>query len=259
MRLMLLNQAALNPKTPKAALDRLTDQFRAYASPGTEIEYHFVDDFPGGKVHEIQGKRQATNGLHHVLETPAIITKCVWAQDNGFDAVIQTNTFDPGVEGARLAVRIPVIGLLRTALHVAGTLGDRIGILAPLESDLPSCWRSIASYQMNHMVVAMRPLGIYSDDLDKRKDEIFEKTLELVRSIIRESGAQVIVPLGAKLIPYVVDPTELGRAAGVPVLNTTAIGLQFAEMSVRLGLTHSPSSYPPCVASYPHFLQKAFG
>jgi hypothetical protein len=31
----------------------------------------------------------------------------------GYDAVISSNTFDPGVDGGRLAVGIPVIGLLR--------------------------------------------------------------------------------------------------------------------------------------------------
>ena len=29
---------------------------------------------------------------------------------------MQSNTFDPGVEASRLAVRIPVIGLLRASL-----------------------------------------------------------------------------------------------------------------------------------------------
>ncbi len=37
-------------------------------------------------------------------------------REQGFDAVVQSNHFDPGVEAARLAVRIPVIGPFRTAL-----------------------------------------------------------------------------------------------------------------------------------------------
>jgi Asp/Glu/hydantoin racemase len=259
MRLMLLNQAPRDPEMAKAEVDRLIGQFASYAAPGTDIEYHFVDDFHGAKVHQIQGKEQALNGLHHVLEAPAIIQKVVWAAENGFDAVIQTNTFDPGVEGSRLAVRIPVIGLLRTALHVAATLGDRIGIMAPLASDLPSAWRSICAYHMDRVVVGVKALEMYGPDLGSRRSEIFERAVTLIRTLTRENGAEVVVPLGAKLIPYLVDPLELERAAGVPVLNTTAIGVQHAEMCVRLGLVHSPRSYPPCVASYQHFLQKASG
>ena len=37
-------------------------------------------------------------GLHHAMATAAIIRKIVWAEENGYDAVIQSNTFDPGVE-----------------------------------------------------------------------------------------------------------------------------------------------------------------
>jgi Asp/Glu/hydantoin racemase len=258
VRILFLNQAPRDPKTTQAEIKEIEDLLAGYASPGTQIVYDFVDDFPGAMVHEIQGKAEALNGLHHVLEAPAVIQKVTWAAENGFDAVIQSNTFDPGVEGSRLAVRIPVIGLLRTALSVGSTLCDRIGIIGPLSGDLPGAWRSICAYHMDHIVVGMRALEIYSADLKARKAEIFEKTVELVQELIRDKGAECIIPLGGKLIPYVVDPLELEKATGAPVLNTKAIGIQFAEMCVRLGLVHSPLSYPPCNASHKHFLQKAF-
>jgi allantoin racemase len=172
--------------------------------------------------------------------------------------VIQSNTFDPGVEGSRLAVRIPVIGLLRTSLSVAATMCDRIGIIGPLSSDLPGAWRSICAYHMDHMVVGMRALEIYGAGLKTRKQEIFDKTVKLARELIRDKGVECIIPLGGKLIPYIVDPRELEKSAGVPVLNTKAIGIAFAEMCVRLGLVHSPLSYPPCIASHEHFLRKAY-
>jgi hypothetical protein len=67
MRLMLLNQAPLAATTSAAALKKLTNQFVTYASPGTEIEYHFVEDFAGAKIHEIQGKAQRTDDFRHTL------------------------------------------------------------------------------------------------------------------------------------------------------------------------------------------------
>jgi len=258
MRILFLNQAPRDPQTTQAEITEIEDLLAGYASPGTQIVYDFVDDFPGAMVHEVQGKAQALNGLHHVLEAPAVIQKVTWAAENGFDAVIQSNTFDPGVEGSRLAVRIPVIGLLRTSLNVGATMCDRIGIIGPLNSDLPGAWRTICAYHMDHIVVGMRALEIYSAGLKARKAEIFEKTVELVRDLIRDKGAECIIPLGGKLIPYVVDPLDLEKATGAPVLNTKAIGIQFAEMCVRLGLVHSPLSYPPCTASHKHFLQKAY-
>jgi allantoin racemase len=259
MRIMFLNQAPRDPNAGADEVREIEQLLQGYASPGTEIVYRFVDDFAGAMVHEVQGREQALNGLHHVLEAPACIERIAWAAENGFDAVIQSNTFDPGVEGGRLAVRIPVIGLLRSSLAVAATLCDRIAIFAPLEGDLPGAWRTICAYHMDHVVVGMKALGIYSPDLKRRKAEIFDKTVDLVRGLIRDKGAECIIPLGGKLIPYVVDPVDLEAAVGAPVLNTKAIGIQFAEMCVRLGLVHSPLAYPPSNARHEHFLQKAYG
>src|SRR4029453_2243192 len=146
MQIMFLNQAPKDPKTSSEEIREIEQLLKGYASPGTTIAYHFVDDFPGAMVHEVQGKAQALNGLHHVLEAPACIQKITWAAENGFDTVIQSNTFDPGVEGGRLAVRIPVIGLLRTTLAVAATLCDRIAILAPLDGALPGSCRTISAH-----------------------------------------------------------------------------------------------------------------
>ena len=57
----------------------------------------------------------------------------------------------------------------------------------------------------------------------------------------------------------VVDPVDLEKATGAPVLNTKAIGIQFAEMCVRNGILHSPLAYPPSPAKHAHFMQKLNG
>src|SRR5437870_8644858 len=79
----------------------------AYASPGTEVHYRFPDDFPGANIVTDALERQITPGLVHIFCTPGVVAKIVWAQENGYDAVVQSNTFDAAVEAARQAVRIP--------------------------------------------------------------------------------------------------------------------------------------------------------
>ncbi len=244
MRIMFLNQAPRDPRQSDDDVEAVRALVASYASPGTEIEVHFPDDYPGALVHKLQGRVQRTSGLHHAMEAPGLVRKAVWAAENGFDAVIQSNTFDPGVEASRLAVRIPVIGLLRTALHVGANLSDRIAVITPLKSDIASCRRTIAAYGMDHVIAAMTSLEIYSDDLDARAEEIMERAVELIESLKRDHGAQCILPLGGKLIPYVVDPKRLETATGLPVLNTKAIGVRFAETCVSLGLTHAEAAYP---------------
>ena len=70
-----------------------------------------------------------------------------------------------------------------------------------------------------------------------------------------EIRAEIIVPLGGALIPYVVDPKDLAAATGVQVLNTKAIGIRFAEMCVACGMTQSALTYPRAKLTYEDFLK----
>jgi Asp/Glu/hydantoin racemase len=244
MRILLLNQA---PRTaargPAYDVEPIEKLVNSYASPGTRIEIGFPENFEGSEVFHTLGAQSGLNGLHHMIETPAIVRKIVWAAENGYDAVISSNTFDPGVEGGRLAVDIPVIGPLRTAMHAALTLADRVGVTVPLASHLPYTRRILRSYGLETFVTGIKPIGVYGKDIKLRKTEIFDITTRLIRNLVDE-GAEIIVPLGGALIPYVVDPAELSAATGVQVLNTKAICVRFAEMCVNFKMTQSALTYP---------------
>jgi hypothetical protein len=165
MRILVIDQA---PRTAKsqppydvAAIEALLN---GYASPGTKVEIGFPDDFAGSNVFLTIGAQSALNGLHHMMETPAIVWKIFWAAESGYDAVISSNTFEPGVDGGRLAVDIPVIGLMRTAMHAAATLADRIGITVPLPPHVPYTWRLLRTHGLDRFVSDIRPIGIYGQD-----------------------------------------------------------------------------------------------
>jgi Asp/Glu/hydantoin racemase len=257
MRILLLNQA---PRTasrgPAYDVESILKLVNSYASPGTRIEIGFPDDFEGSEVFHALGGQSNLNGLHHMIETPAIVKKIVWAAENGYDAVISSNTFDPGVDGGRLAVDIPVIGPLRTAMHAALTLADRVGITVPLASHAPYTRRILRSYGLESFVSGIKPVGVYGKDIKARKAEIFDTTCKLIRGLVEE-GAEIIVPLGGALIPYVVDPAELGAATGVQVLNTKAICVGFAEMCVKFGMTQSAITYPRAKLKYEDFVKRS--
>src|SRR5215510_7417685 len=240
MRIMFLNKA------PKSVYDvtEIEKLLNSYASPGTRVEVKFPDNFEGSKVEQTLGDQMMLNGLDHIMEAPAIIRKIVWASENGYDAVIQSNTFDPGVDGARLSVSIPVIGPFRTTIHVVANLVDRIGMVVPLPSHVPYTWRLLRAMGMDGRVTGIRSIDIYGADVKQRKDEITRKTAELIRGLVNETGAQGVIPLGGALIPSVVDPADLQAMTGVPVYNTKAISVRFTEMCVNLGLSHSPLTYP---------------
>jgi Asp/Glu/hydantoin racemase len=256
MRILFVDQ---QPRTERSVqpydIARIEALLNSYASPGTRIEIGFPDDYAGSQLMSTIGAQSKLNGLHHMMETPSIVRKIFWAAENGYDAVISSNTFDPGVDGGRLAVNIPVIGLHRTAMHAALTLADRVGITVPLPPHVPYTWRLMRTIGLDRFISDIRPIGIYGADIAERGPEIFDTTVKVMRGLLDETRAEILLPLGGAIIPYVVDPKDLAKAVGVQVLNTKAIGIRFAEMCVACGMTQSAITYPKAKLSYDDFVQ----
>jgi Asp/Glu/hydantoin racemase len=256
MRILFVDQ---QPRTERSVqpydIARIEALLNSYASPGTRIEIGFPDDYAGSQLMSTIGAQSKLNGLHHMMETPSIVRKIFWAAENGYDAVISSNTFDPGVDGGRLAVNIPVIGLHRTAMHAALTLADRVGITVPLPPHVPYTWRLMRTIGLDRFISDIRPIGIYGADIAERGPEIFDTTVKVMRGLLDETRAEILLPLGGAIIPYVVDPKDLAKAVGVQVLNTKAIGIRFAEMCVACGMTQSAITYPKAKLSYEDFVQ----
>jgi len=257
-RILFLDKGPL-----RQSKDRLYDptkiehELNSYCgSPSTKIEVGFPDNYDGSQVGLAIGDQNKLNGLDHMMALPSLIRKMVWAEHNGYAAVISSNTFDPGVEGGRLAVKIPVIGLFRTAMHTALTLCDRIAITVPVESHIPYAWRLLRSYGLEKFVGDIRTIDIYGKDVAAHKKEIFDATAALIKKISHDTGAQIVVPLGGALIPYVVNPDDLAAATNVPVLNTKAIAVRFAESCIGLGMAQSPICYPHAELSEADFSKR---
>ena len=242
MRIMFLNHS-FHRHSPELEA-HIRKLLASYASPGTEFELAYPEDLGGGEVLSLLEERKALSGLHHILETPALVKKAIEAEHQGFDAVMQSNTFDPGVEASRLAVRIPVIGLLRASLHFAASICDRFGLIVPLATHMPHTMRLVQTYGMAAFVCGIKTVGLYdTGDLSGYHDTVVERTLAVGKELVRE-GAQAIIPLGGKIFPYVVTPDELEPELGVPVINTKAVGVSQAELMVRSNISHSIKAYP---------------
>ncbi len=256
MRILFVDQAPkTDEKGPPYDVQAITKLLNSYASAGTTVEIGFPDNYEGAQVMESIGAQSKLNGLHHMMETPGIVRKIFWAQENGYDAVISSNTFDPGVDGGRLAVDIPVIGLNRASMHAALVLADRVGVTVPLPSHVPYTRRIMRANGLEQFIAGMKPIGVYVN-AGEREDEIFGIMVKLIRELVDEDGAEIILPLGGALIPYIVDPDDLAKATGVQVLNTKAIGIRFAELCVSRKWTQSALTYPRAKLDYKDFTAK---
>ena len=243
MRILALNHSFVRDISPELEKRRL-DRLKSYASPGTTLEMDYPEDLGGGEVLHHLRKTKTLSGLHHILGTPALVKKVIEAERDGFDAVVQIDAFDPGVEAARLAVRIPVVGLLRASCNFAATLCDRFAITVPIESYIPHVWRMIETYRMTHFVTGIRVIDLFEvGDLSQYHDAILERAIKATRELV-SAGAQALVPLAIRLIPEAVSPEEIEREVAIPVINTQAVGIRFAELMVSSKTVHSQRAYP---------------
>ena len=256
MRIMFLNQA---PRSPDDGgyHERIQALLQGYASPGTIIDLCYPDDMDGGRVMRAASEQKVHTELPYTMTGAALVRKAVWAERNGYDAVIQSNNFEPGVEASRLAVRIPVIGLCRTTMLVAASLAERVGVTVPFDGYAFTARRLLRSYRLEQYVTDVRTMSLPGFNI--AKEEVQARAADVMRGLVHDTGAECIVPLGGAVIPYIVDPKDLEREVGVPVLNNKSIGIHYAEMCVNLGLAHSPHTYPTAKLSEADFSGPAYG
>jgi hypothetical protein len=126
----------------------------------------------------------------------------------------------------------------------------------PVEGHVKYVWRLIRTMGMERFVSDVRPIGVYGKGMKARKEELFDVTQKLIRGLIDETGAEIILPLGGALIPYIVDPDDLARATGAQVLNTKAISIRFAELCIDQKLTQSALTYPRAQLKYQDFTNR---
>src|SRR5262245_62553338 len=89
MRIMFLNHSFVrHSATLEAHIRKL---LASYASPGTTFELAYPDDLGGGAVLSLLEERKAISGLHHILETPALVQKPLEAERLRLDDAMQRN------------------------------------------------------------------------------------------------------------------------------------------------------------------------
>jgi hypothetical protein len=102
----------------------------------------------------------------------------------------------------------------------------------------------VETYRMAHFVTGIRVIDLFEvGDLSKFHDAILERTVAVARELVA-GGAQALVPLATRLIPEAVSPEEVEREVGIPVVNTQAVGIRFAELMVSSKTVHSVRAYP---------------
>lgn len=214
-------------------IERRVEYLRQRSLTGAGIEV--VDDPEGPASIESAAEEQlAATGVTRAAGSLA---------ERGVDAVIVGCFGDPGLDGAREAIRVPVIGPAQSALHLAAQLGDRFGILTVVDGVVPTLRRLVRRYGLEGSLATVRAVEVPVLELRERRGEVLE-TLAVEAGAALADGAESLV-LGCMTMGFLDVAAELQERVGVPVVNPVLAALHAAEGVVAAGLSHSARAWPP--------------
>lgn len=207
----------------------MEEQCRRAARPDTEI---YVTGVPAS-VHEVDQYKSlmlynyAGQGLNNMLR----------AEREGYDAVVNVCSFDPGLDEAREMLNIPVVGITQTSLYMAAILGELFAIVT-CEPYLYERYRQlIVRYGLQQKFLRGNYIfPITEVELAKAIEEpepIAVKVKAIAEKAVAD-GASVVIPLPVLLSQVLYKtgcPTYLN---GALVLDPIAVATKFAEFLVDL-------------------------
>jgi allantoin racemase len=180
-----------------------------------------------------------------VLVAPHIVELAEQAERQKFDAVVISCFFDPGLKAAREALSIPVTSAGESSLHMACSLGARIGIVTTVSNSIPVIHHLVRGLGLESHLAAVRATSLGVLELDggeKTVNALFTESL----SAIKEDKADVIVLGCTGMAEAAAALQSKIRAADldVPVVDPLRAAIQWAEALVKMRVRHSKIAYP---------------
>jgi allantoin racemase len=202
-----------------------------FLSPGVELE---TRDYGNGP-------RSIESMWEEYLSVPPTMELAVQLEKEGFDAIIPGCFGDPGLDGIRELVNIPVVGPGSSSMLLAAGLGHRFSIITVLENVVRPLENLALLTGVSSKLASVRNIGIPVLELNSDPDFTFNTAIEVARDAIERDRADVLIT-GCGTLSFRAE--EMQAALGVPVINPLRVALRTAELLVSSGLSHSKRSYP---------------
>ena len=177
------------------------------------------------------------------LAIPAALKEIRRAEQEGFDAIIVGCFGDPGVDGGREIVNVPVIGPCESSLHLGAMLGYYFSVVTVLDNVKPVIRRVLRDTGLESRLASIRVIQTAVLDLANSRKATLGRLIEAGKRAIDEDGADTLI-LGCMSLAFLEVDQELSQALGVPVINPATAALKAAETLVSLRLRPSKKAFP---------------
>ena len=177
---------------------------------------------------------------------PDTILKIIDAEKEGCDGVVIDCMGDPGLQGARECVTIPVIGPCETAMHYASMLGHKFSVITVLERLRPQFENQSLLYGVSPKLASVKAVDIpvleLENDLDETVKQLAIKSVEAI-----EQDHSSVIIFGCTGLFGCADALKsklMEKGYDVPVIDPIPLAVQTAYTCVKLKLSQSKHSYP---------------
>jgi Asp/Glu/hydantoin racemase len=215
----------VNPNTSAHVTDVIAREARRVASPGTEVIA--VTARFGASYIETHG--EAAVAAHATLEALA-------GHSTGCNAAIIAAFTDPGIDGAREILDVPVVGIAQAAMATASLLGSRFSLVSVSRRMVPLFRACVDRYGMGSRLASIRMLDVPLADIATVQVDLEARIVELCHRAADEDGADVVILAGGPLAGLA--SRVAGRIAA-PVVDGTTSAVHLAE---ALAATHTRRS-----------------
>jgi allantoin racemase len=210
MRLLIVN-----PNTSERVTEVIVREAERVASPGTEVIAATARFGPS----YIETQGEAVVAAHATLEALAEhATAC--------DAAIIAAFADPGLDGARAMLDIPVIGIAEAAMTTASLLGNRFSLISISRRMIPLFHACVERNGRASRLASVRMLEGPVRDVAAVRVELEAPLVELCHRAVDEDGADVVILAGGPLAGLA---EQVANRITVPVVDGVASAVRLAE------------------------------
>jgi allantoin racemase len=230
--------AVVNPNTTAAMTDTIARAARAAAGPGTTVD----------AVTAAMGPDSIEGYYDEAFAVPGLIEAILAAERDGADGAVIACFDDTGLDAARCAVAIPVVGICEAAILAASPLAHRFSIVTTLARSVPALEMLATRYGVaRRCTVRASEVPVLALEADQRAIARIERE---IAAALREDRAEAIV-LGCAGMSDLA--ASVAHKFAVPVIDGVGAAVKLIELLAGLGLrTSKVGGYAPPIAKSYH-------
>lgn len=180
------------------------------------------------------------------IAVPQVVTRAIEAERAGMDAIIIDCMNDPGLEAAREAVSIPVVGAAQASMLLATMLAYKFSVISTASRDVFPTALLARHYGVENSLASTRWVNMPVLDLRHDTGALLEALVAQSRAAILSDGAQAIVfgCTGMRGMAGALQTRLKAQGLDALVIDPSQAALKWAEILVDLKLSQSRRTYP---------------